>query len=364
MSHKGGASEDMVQIGYETQWGPKGRDDLGMMSQLGANSVRLYHSLGVEADHDHGAFLDRAWALGLHAQIATHTYMPCPNDDCYDSWKKAVKAGFGNGFKKDGGWHPGVHMVILLNEPPGSAPSRVRRALSALEGLLDAEKDAGIEPGRVKLTVTWNFAESTSIDGKVTGPGVYGFQDMVAATANPSLAGYTPRTSVLELSDAFKNRWIHGLNVQAPWSFVKGQVQDHYAQFLPHQWFIGEYGAEWQTQATIESELQDMDKLAASNVGFAGVNMFQFQTAYAKGGSELHFGIFSLGNQKLGDVDVCSGNDCDTFPVYCLDTELTWFDRTPERNHRAEAVAKGWGGSVNGRGRCNAQQTRQDQLVI
>merc|ERR1719456_891568 len=75
----------MVQVGYEPQWGPKGRDDLGSMKRLGANAVRLYHSMGVEEKHDHGSFLDRAHDLGLDVFPGVETNMHCPDNDCYDS---------------------------------------------------------------------------------------------------------------------------------------------------------------------------------------------------------------------------------------------------------------------------------------
>merc|ERR1719326_1004278 len=77
---------DVTQEGYEAQWGPKGRDDLGMVKTLGGNAVRLYHSIGLETQHRHGPFLDRAQELGLHVISAFHTQMQCNNFDCFDAW--------------------------------------------------------------------------------------------------------------------------------------------------------------------------------------------------------------------------------------------------------------------------------------
>jgi hypothetical protein len=288
----------------------------------------------------------------------------CPDNDCYDSVKQAVKAGFQVGLQKNGRWHPAISTIILLNEPELSchvdvAVCRVKKALSALEGFLDAEKEMHVDPGHVKLTLAWSFGIDTSIDGSVTGPGIYGFQDMVAGVANPSLANYAPRSSQAELAAAFTARWIHCVNTQAPWSFVKSQITPHYAQFLPHKWFIGEYGANGQTQAVIQKDLQSMDEFAGEDASFMGHFIFQFQTAYEKGsGSEMNFGLFSLGDEKVGDAEVClvdSSNKttCGTFSVYCLDTHLPWFSKTPELDHRADAVAKAWGGSVGNKGLCS-----------
>jgi hypothetical protein len=148
------------------------------------------------------------------------------------------------------------------------------------------------------------------------------------------------------------------VNTQAPWSFVKSQISPNYAQFAPHKWFIGEYGANGQTQATIQKDLKDMDEFAKEDASFMGHFVFQFQTAYEKGpGSEANFGLFSLGDEKVADAEVClkdsaGKTECGTFPVQCLDTHLPWFSSTPELDHRADAVAKAWGGSVQNKGLC------------
>merc|ERR1719343_216847 len=57
-------SKDLLQDGYEPQWGPSGRDDLAMMAGLGANAVRLYTELGL-GRANHQGFLDHASELGL-----------------------------------------------------------------------------------------------------------------------------------------------------------------------------------------------------------------------------------------------------------------------------------------------------------
>merc|ERR1712129_550314 len=71
---------------------------------------------------------------------------------------------------------------------------------------------------------------------------------------------------------------------------------------------------------------------------------FQFQTAHFKGGSELNFGLFSLGEQKLSE----NGD----LPVYCLSAHLSWLQGT--MGDRASAVAAAWHGSLEGvKGLCN-----------
>lgn len=354
-----------MQSGYAMQWGPKGRDDLGMMKNLGGNAVRLYHSIGTESAHPHGPFLDRAAEVGIHVLPGFHSYMSCDQNDCFNAWKAAAKSAFAAGFQKGSEYHPAISMLILLNEPDftpcspdksgNKAWCRVQKALSAMDGVLQAEKEAGINAGSVGLTITWSFGIATSVDGKVSGPGIFGFQDMVAGTSNPSLAHYTPKTPLKDLQQAFQTRWVHSLNTQAPWSYVKDVVDKVYSQFLPNKWFIGEYGANGVSQTEIENDLKAMDEAASGTSGFIGVNVFQFQTAYAKGGSEMNFGIFSLGDSVVGQTDdVCEGSTCKKWTVHCLDTTLPIYPGQPDKNHRAEAVARGWGGSANGHGRCDS----------
>jgi len=364
----GKPSEDLQQDSYALQWGPEGRDDLGTMAGLGANSVRLYHSLGLtdgpEGQRDHGQFLDRAQELGLNVVPGYHTeavHAGCPDFDCYDTWKRATLDGFEVGFKYNGSsWHPAVSMLILLNEPDAfvhypecgdeEAWCRVKAVISALDGVLAAEREAGVDAGRVRLSVTWSFAMMTSIDGKEDGPGIFGFQDTVAAIADPSIAKYTPRSSKAELEHAFQTRWAHGINTQSPWLFVKEKIANNYAKFSPVPWFIGEYGANNQFKATIQGDLEDMERLAEDSSDFLGTTFFQFQTAYWRGGGEMnfgHYGLFSLGvdEKSLGDVTPpCPFVTCRSWPIHCLSANLSWLTGT--KAQRAEAVAAAWHGSL------------------
>lgn len=238
--------------------------------------------------------------------------------------------------------------------------------LSALDGVLAAEREAGVSAGRVKLTVTWSFGVYESIDGKVTGPAIYGFQDVVAGIRDPSLAGYKPRSTQAEMTEAFNKRWVHGFNTQAPWGFVKSVILNSIEQFKPTPWFIGEYGAGYQTAEVIQSDLEDMQRTATeSGSSFMGAAVFQFQTAEWKGGPERNFGLFSLGSRQIGLTgDVCNryGQDCHPRPVFCLSSDLDWLPGTIA--DRAEAVAAAWGGSLNGpSGLCNDKQRRLGVLV-
>jgi len=348
-------SEDMLQEGYQALWGPSpGRDDLGVIKGLGANTVRLYHSIGLDGRGSHGLFLDYAETLGLKVMPGYHTYNAiygeCPEFDCYQSWKKYTLKAFEEGFRRGDEWHPSVSMLLLFNEldffRSHGKTAHLRSALSAIDGVLAAEREAGVKPGRVRLSITWSNAPGESLDKEVTGLAVWGFQDIAAGIANPSIVGYTPRSSQEQMETAYKTRWANGINVQTPGTV--DYMNEHYHRFEPVPWYIGEYGANGMPEDAIMSELKSMDETARDATNpFMGMAFFQFQTAYFKGGSEENFGLFRLGDTKIAETgDICDkGVGCEKLPVYCLTTnagDLPEFVRI-----RAEAVASVWGGSVD-----------------
>ncbi|CAK9100160.1 unnamed protein product [Durusdinium trenchii] len=277
------------RLGYKEQWGKEGRNDLDVIKKLGGNAIRLYHSFGYGPRTDHGSFLDAAHSNGLSvlpgvdSDLAIHN---CTDFDCYETVKEVIKTGFSVGFAKGKEWHPAIHTVILFNEPDffGNDPKcpkkaswcRVKAAISALDGLLAAEKEANISAGRVNLTTTWSFAALDSIDGKCKNcPGYFGFQDMLAVIENASIAKYIPRTPVKEIADAFNKRWVNALNVQAPWTFVKETITKNYGPFGNRPWFIGEFGDLGQTQDVLKNDIQAMHEFANSSSLFLGTTVFQ-----------------------------------------------------------------------------------------
>lgn len=353
-------SEDMLQEGYQALWGPPpGRDDLRIIKDLGANSVRLYHSIGLDGPGNHGLFLDRAGELGLDVMPGYHTYNAiyggCPDFDCYATWKSYTLKAFEQGFRKGSGWHPAISVLLLFNELDffrGYGKTVHAKAMvSALDGVLAAEREAGVRAGRVKLSIAWSNAPGTSLDGKVTGLAIWAFHDVAITIANPAIVQYTPHTPQAELDEAFRTRWAHGINVQTPG--ILGYMARHYHRFEPTPWFIGEYGANGLPQEAIETELATMEKSASEATDpFMGMAFFQFQAAYFKGGSEKNFGLFRLGDRLVGETgDICDkGQRCRKFPVYCLTTD---HGSLPEFvMHRADAVAAAWGGKVDPRRMC------------
>jgi len=342
-------SEDMVQPSYAPLWGSDGRDDLGVMSRLGANCVRLYHSLGTGDAGDHSLFLDSAYAAGLNVMPGydANARLGCTDHDCFQVWKQATLEGFQQGFRQGDDWHPAVAALVILNEPDffGDAQQRVKLMISTLDGILAAEREAGVSPGRVKLSITWSFGMMSSLDGTVSGPGTFGFQDAKAAMLNPGIVDYTPRSTPAQISEAFRTRWINGVNTQAPWDFVKEVIHRDYAEhFAPTPWYVGEYGANGQSLETIRKDMRSMQELAEQDPLFLGAAFFQFQVANWKGGAEMNFGLFSLGEKKLGKISPADCPNCPKMSVYCLNTQLSFLPGS--MGCRAAAVAAAWGGSL------------------
>merc|ERR1712137_627145 len=296
-----------------------------------------------------GGFLNRAAEVGVNVMAGYHTYNPCPEFDCFESWKKATLQGLEQGFRQGDEWHPAVSTFILMNEPDlvhptSGAEGRIKLVLSALDGFLAAEKEAGIKPGRTRLTATWSFAMQQGLNGKVTMAGTWGFQDTATGVSNPAIVNYTSRCNQAELKQAFDSRWVHGVNTQAPWDFVDAVIGGDEPNFAPVPWFVGEYGANGQPFSTIKRDLENIERKAKTNDMFLGAAFFQFQTAYFKGGSEMNFGLFRLGDRQVGETgDICDkGMGCQKFPVHCLTTQR---DSLPSFvQGRAEAVAAAWGG--------------------
>jgi hypothetical protein len=212
--------------------------------------------------------------------------------------------------------------------------------------VLAAEREAKVKPGRVRLSIAWSNAPGTSLDKTVEGFAVWAFQDIQAGVKDPSLAEYKPRTPQVEMEEAFKMRWVHGINVQTPG--ILGYMKEHYTGFGTTPWYIGEYGANGLSKDAIEAELREMDSAGRDPTDpFMGMAFFQFQAAYFKGGSEENFGLFRLGDRILGETgDICDkGMGCKRWEVYCLTTDRGELPEYVE--WRADAVAEVWGGRVS-----------------
>jgi hypothetical protein len=367
-------ANDLVQVGYELQWGSDGRGDLEIVKGVGANTVRMYHALGSEGTTDHTAFLDQCQKMNISVLAGFHSQGYCPSFNCFDAWKAATAKGFAMGFKKGSAWHPAVKGLILIDQPDylnfigspdGAAPvcatedqgkCRTRAVLSALDGVLAAEKEAGIT-GTVQLSAAWSFAIRSSMDGKVSGEAIYGFQDMVAGIASPKMAEYEPKATQDDLTNAFAHRWVHATSTGAPWEYINEKVAGQYKQFEPTPWMITEFQAGTAGHA-IEDDLKAMDTAAKSG-SFLGAVFNEFQHDYV---ANTAFGMFGLGDKQIGTVKPCyedvlsKAKYCYNYPLYCLNA-------TAGDGGRAASVAAAWGGKVAGKGLCSSSSAREVLMV-
>jgi hypothetical protein len=363
-----------------------------MIDDLGATSLRTYHSIGLNSKDDHGGFLDRAKDLGLHVMAGYHTQMVCGNDfNCFQSWKDATAKAFQAGFMPPGNktWHSAVSMLILMEQPDGldfvatngelncslylnqsGVPKQkqvmnrcwLKAVLSAMDGVLAAEQEAGVNATNspVKLAVAWTGTPRDSIDGVVKGgTGYFGFRDVMVGAKDPNgTVGYMPVVGNKTLLAAFKNRWVHATNTESPYKMVKDTISAGvYNQFLPNPWFISSWSTNKRSEAEITSNLQAIANDASANGPFLGASVSQFQKEYQVDGVEN--GLFDLGpasNAKMNDTDTVCDEDVKTkspvcskggLPVYCL--------QQSSDVQRASGVASAFGGKVQGRGLCQSE---------
>jgi len=371
---------DLVQVGYENQWGESGRDDLGTISRLNANAVRVYEAFGSESHHSHKEFLDRAQSVGLHVMPGFTEAMVCDDFDCYQSWYDAAMAAFKLGYLSGSKWHTAIPMIVLMNEPntlnfegtiqPPTVPTdpadkavaRVKAALSALDGFLKAEKDFGVtDTDKVNITIAWGWESLNSIDNVITSKTYYGFQDMIAGVGNPSLAGYKLKgVTQTELMDSYRTRWTNSLNSPSPWHFIQETVDVDYDNYFGGTpWFLSAFKDNDESQDDMEKDFTDTLEESSGGGPFLGVTFMQFQTAYYP---QVN-GMFDLGTAKIGNGTtgyVCQEDVirhtpvCERRELFCLES------KTPSRI--PQAVASAWGGSFESRGFCDP--SKSEQLIV
>lgn len=371
---------DLVQVGYENQWGESGRDDLGTISRLNANAVRVMEAFGSESHHSHKEFLDRAQSVGLHVMPGFTTDMVCDDFDCYQSWYDAATVAFKLGYIAGQKWHTAIPMIVLMNEPntlnfegtikppvkptnaADKAVARVKAALSALDGFLTAEKDFGVTgTDKVNITIAWGWESLDSIDNVIIDKTFYGFQDMIAGVANPSIAGYTLKgVTQDELMDNYRSRWTNSLNSPSNWHFIQTTVDNEYNQYFGDvPWFLSSFVGNDLSQDDMEKDFSDTLSEASGGGPFLGVTFKEFQTTY-----EPEFsGMFGLGTATFGNGTtgyVCQEDVirhtpvCERWKLFCLTS--TTQSRTPQ------AMASAWGGSFESRGLC--APSKSEQVIV
>ncbi|CAK8992582.1 unnamed protein product [Durusdinium trenchii] len=331
--------DDWMVEAAKPMWGPRGRDDLHVMKQLGANTVRLY---GNNPNQSHEGFLDEAHRQELKVVAGMSDFPYIQMDpgrcietdyDCFnqsrDSYALNLKTGFLTEYQE---YHPALAYFILINEPDLKMPSTsttvaggpeqmARAVVSAFDGLLEAEKMANITGDLINITATFSYAVCIVCEELSYLPALGQMATLVDAMMNPESYGYEPRNNVTE---AFWSRWTHSFNTNNPARDLKAQFFDRYPEHFPSTpVFVAEYHSvilQYLTPVvTLQEDLAEVIDMANTSDLFLGISFFQYQVAYWKGGTEMDFGIFGLGNFLIAEMPYYGH----TYDIWCLEPQVS-----------------------------------------
>jgi len=318
-------------------WGRGGRGDLLHIKNLGANTVRLY---GNNPANQHTNFLDEAHMLGLKVipGMSDHPfYQEVTNNcrwntdfDCFTQVRDLYRQNLLNGFlTPDRKYHPALRYMNVLNEPDLKIPptadigdeletkQMARAVVSALDGMLEAEKDLGVTGATLNFTATFSYAVCRSCGNFSGRPALGQIWRLHDAIYNPDSYNYTPRNDLVE---AYETRFVHSYNTANPARDLKPQFLDTYTEHFPSTpVYIGEYHSVFWKQT---EDLALIMKVAREHPLFMGIAYFQFQVAYWKTGSEMDFGIFGFGNRIIAEMDFFNSD----YDVWCLDPVVSRLD--------------------------------------
>jgi len=359
--------DDFMSSETTALWGPKGRHDLRVLRELGANAVRLY---GNDPSLNHSDFMDEAMAQGLHviAGISNYPYLQMEgnckttNLNCYSQVKAAYRKNLENGFVRlqSRTYHPALRTMILINEPdlkflPPMRPDKFCKPLvSALDAVLDAEREMGIVGAAPNFTVTFSFGVCTHCKDHKRNPGIGQMAALRNAMRKPESVGYKARN---DLWAAYQTRFENSVNTANPAKGRDGfeelflKPYDRYFQGTPV--FVGEYHSPEAVDQL--KDLEDIMGLAAdTSTLLMGISFFEFQVRYDKAGAEMMFGMFGLGDEHFGSVSfntAQSSTGIDAFASWCLSPML--MPRQAEKCGSMEhgvryVVSGGWGFGIQG----------------
>lgn len=343
-------------------WGPGGRDDLRIMAGLGVNFVRLY---GNDPRYGHTEFLEYAKNLGISAFIgfSDWAYRQNPDENCEaaggncypmvkDAFKTMLKGLIVPGTNQ---YHPAIKYIALTNEPDQKYKGMAyKMMISAFDAVIDAEKELGVVAFEgqdlPKFTATFTFGGYGNSCGPYSNvPGLGQMANLQCAMKDPGRFQYKPNNNIGEL---YESRFINSFNTQntpsdsgALSNFIEGYKNCFgFNAGTGHiSVFIGEYHRLPAEGGRVERDLNDILKIAADPSNpLIGINFFEFQVRHDKAWErERGFGMFDLGNTKLGEVPLEGENgNWVNFTVWCLSN--VW--DSSFNGFIADAVHKSYGG--------------------
>jgi hypothetical protein len=340
-------NDDFMVESAKAQWSSSGRGDLEIMKALGANAVRLY---GNDPSQDHKSFLDEALSLGLQVipGISDYPYTQmdknCVSTDfnCYTQIKESYGLNLKNGFlDSNGAYHPSLKQIIVINEPDLKIPNinspvkYCRAIISAIDGMLDAEKEIGAKTNLPNFTATFSFGVCNACKGGNNKPALGQMLDLRQAMEKPEDFGYKPKN---DLASFYKTRFTNSFNTANPARDIKPMFLNAYEAAFPDvPVFIGEYHA---PEFDSGKDLQAIVNLTLTSNALVGISFFEFQVRYDKGGTEKEFGMFGLGSISVARMTYFDVS----YPVWCL-TEIV--DPISGKSLPAEVTAAFGGAGID-----------------
>lgn len=347
-------NDDMFRDETAAQWGPEGRNDLGLMAELGANSVRLY---GNDPQFSHQSFLDEAGKLhlGVIPGISDYPYVQSQencayNNDfnCHDAIKESYLQNLNGGFAQNGTYHPAMQMMISVNEPDlklGSSPKLWAKAvISGIDGMLSAELEAGIVNSTMPITTTVSFSICSDCKRFNKKPGLGQMWTLRDAMRHPSKYGYEPKNN---LAKFYKTRFVNSFNTGNPSNEVQEMFLNTYSKVFPLKHvFIAEYHCP--SESTVK-DLTGILKIAQNSTELLGVSFFEWMNRHDEGG-HTDWGIFELGKTVLTQMTLNGVS----YDVKCLRPSK---DRREQASTIPASIAKVFGGSYEPSTLCEAIDT-------
>eukprot|EP00929_Paragymnodinium_shiwhaense_P016605 TRINITY_DN12509_c0_g1_i1.p1 TRINITY_DN12509_c0_g1~~TRINITY_DN12509_c0_g1_i1.p1 ORF type:complete len:507 (-),score=147.39 TRINITY_DN12509_c0_g1_i1:157-1677(-) len=377
---------DDVSAEWATKmWSPEGRGDIKTMATFGANAVRLY---GNDPRFSKRKFFDELLKNKMKA-ITGLSNWPFVNQgspqgciwkgyDCFANATDTYSMLLDNAeFAKDGYYHNAIEIISIMNEPdihawnPGAwkppyKENYIKALVTAFDGMLSAEKKAGIKPWKngqlPKITVAWSYAMLPKAEAnengyfpkdapqEAFGPSIGFMSQFYYAIMDPKgKVGYEPQN---DLKQAYQDRFILALQPFNPSAQVLKQailparelpglkgMKLYLGEFNPAVDMCGDkpicdnYGKK-QLQQDITTILTD----STWKESVVGMNFFQFQQPYCKDGNhELQYGMFRMRKEQPWRTGYIEGDSAKDHPINCLE----W--KTKELG---EAIAAAYGGSL------------------
>jgi len=297
-------------------WGSRYRGDLHVIKALGANHIRLY---GNNPANDHREFLDAAHRIGLRVIVGMSDwpFVQSPNNcwnsdfDCYSQGKEAYLANLNKGFLlEDGQYHPAIAQVVAINEADLKLPSLrqpkqfCKSIISAIDGMLDAERLAHATGAKVNFTATFSFGICWACGDYNKLPSLGQMQELRIAFLNPLAYGYQPRNN---LAQFYYFRFMNSFNTANSAGDVQSLFLSTYEKAFPAvPVVIQEYHSPHVPDQ--QQDLHDILNLSRHSSVLLGISFFEYQVRYDKGGSELNFGLFGLGDYSFANFSYFGNN--------------------------------------------------------